>query len=117
MARRSGSPPTAVVHKPPPLGPIRNLTVKLAEVGCSTGRNYLSVAGIVVAMEGDKCRDSEIPERVLPSIPEDELEKGSIGGKPIKDMPRNVVRFFRGDNWTEEMLRWAADQINAKAQR
>lgn len=31
------------------------------EVGLACGRNYLSVNGYVVAMEGDLCRDSEIP--------------------------------------------------------
>lgn len=31
------------------------------EVGAACGRNYLSVNGFVVAMEGDLCRDSELP--------------------------------------------------------
>lgn len=31
------------------------------EVGLACGRNYLSVNGFVVAMEGDLCRDSELP--------------------------------------------------------
>lgn len=82
-----------------------------AEVNLSCGRYYLSVAGIVVVMEGDKCR-AELPEKVSPPIPEDELENASIGGKPAKDLPIDVVRFFRGDNWTEKMLRYAARTIN-----
>lgn len=85
---------------------------KLAEVGFSTGRHYLSVAGIIVAMEGDKCRDAEIPEHVLPLISEDELEHATIGGKPAKEFSRSMIRFFRGDCWTERMLHWAADKIN-----
>lgn len=31
------------------------------EVGLACGRNYLSVNGFVVAMEGDLCRDAELP--------------------------------------------------------
>lgn len=31
------------------------------DVGSACGRNYLSVNGFVVAMEGDLCRDSELP--------------------------------------------------------
>ena len=87
----------------------------LAVVLFGCGRLYLSVAGIAVAMEGDKCRDSHMPESVLPPIPEEELAQASIGGKPAKDMPLDVVRFFRGDNWNKAMLEWAADRINAKA--
>jgi hypothetical protein len=84
----------------------------IAEVGLSTGRQYLKVAGIVIAVEGDPCRDSDLPEEVLPPIPPAELEHASIGGKPIKDLPMNLVRFFRGDNWTPEMLEYVAQRIN-----
>ena len=87
----------------------------LAEVKFSCGRSYLSVAGIAVAMEGDRCRDSGMPEGVLPPIPPEELEHATIGDKRAKDLPIEMVRFFRGDNWTEQMLQWAADKINAAA--
>ena len=42
---------------------------QIASVGLSCGRNYLEVAGIIVAMEGDKCRASNLPEEILPQIP------------------------------------------------
>lgn len=84
----------------------------LAEVRYYCGRAYLSVAGVTVAMEGDKCRHSDMPEEVCEPIPESELETATIGGEPVKDMLRNVVRFFRGDNWTVAGLEWAAEQIN-----
>lgn len=86
----------------------------LAEVKFSCGRHYLSVAGIAVALEGDRCR-GKLPEEVLPPIPPEELEHATIGGKPAKDMPVDLVRFFRGDNWTEKMLRYTADRINEAA--
>jgi hypothetical protein len=86
----------------------------IAEVDSSCGRYYLSVAGVVVAMEGDPCRDGNIPEAVLPPIPEEELASATIGGRPVRELPRDVVRFFRGDNWTKEMLVWAADRINVE---
>lgn len=85
----------------------------LAEVCLSTGRQYLSVAGFVLAMEGDPCRDSNnIPEEALPPIPEAELARATIGGKSAKDLPIELVRFFRGDNWTPEMLEYVAAKIN-----
>lgn len=85
----------------------------LAEVRLSTGRQYLTVAGFILAMEGDPCRDSSnIPEDVLPPIPEAELASATIGGKPAKDLPIDMVRWFRGDNWTPEMLEYVAAKIN-----
>lgn len=84
----------------------------LAEVRLSTGRQYLSVAGVVVAMEGDPCRDSDLPESILPPIPEQELATATIGGKPAKNLPIELVRFFRGDNWTPAMLEYVAQKIN-----
>lgn len=87
----------------------------LAEVRLSCGRQYLSVAGFVLAMEGDKCRDGEIPEEYMPPIPPEELERATIGGKPVKDMDIKMVRFFRGDNWTPKMMEYVAEQINRKA--
>ncbi len=86
----------------------------LAVVNFSCGRYYLKVAGVVVAMEGDRCRDSNMPESVLEPIPAEELEQATIGGQPAKNMPLDVVRFFRGDNWNKAMLQWTADQINRK---
>lgn len=88
---------------------------KIAEVGLACGRHYLSVAGITVAMEGDKCRDGELPEEVYEPIPEAELATATIGGKPIWDMDPKVIRFFRGDYWTPRMLQCVADRINRAA--
>ena len=85
---------------------------ELAEVRSSCGRYYLSVAGCVVAMEGDKCRDNNLPESVLPPIPPEELEHATIGGKRAKDLPIDVVRFFWGDRWNLGMLEHVASRIN-----
>ncbi len=87
----------------------------LAEVRLSCGRQYLAVAGIAVAMEGDKCRDSSMPEEIMPQIPPEELERATIGGKRARDMPIEVVRFFRGDNWSPAMLEYVAEKINEAA--
>lgn len=84
----------------------------LAEVRFSCGRHYLSVAGFAVAMEGDRCRDRKIPEEYWEPIPPEELAHASIGGKPASEIPIEVVRFFRGDNWNERMLRYVAERIN-----
>jgi hypothetical protein len=90
------------------------VVMKIAEVGFSTGRCFLKVAGVIVAMEGDKCRDI-FPEEACEPIPEEELERAWIGDKRAKDVPLHMVRFFRGDNWREKSLQWAADRINAVA--
>ncbi len=87
----------------------------IAKVLFSCGRHYLSVAGVALAMEGDKCRDGDLPEEVYEPIPEEELNRATIGGKPIRDMPMDVVRFFRGDCWTKKMLEYVAVRINAAA--
>ncbi len=84
----------------------------LAEVNLSCGRYNLTVAGIVLAMEGDKCRDGDMPNEVYDPIPEEELATATIGGKPVNDMPEELVRFFRGSHWNLLMLRYAADKIN-----
>lgn len=89
---------------------------RLAEVGFSCGRSYLSVAGIAVAMEGDKCRDGDMPEEVYEEIPEFEMAHGTIGGKPVKGMEPALIRFFRGSCWTRKMLEYAAKVINEKAE-
>lgn len=87
----------------------------LAEVLFSCGRHYLNVAGIAVAVEGDRCRDGDMPDDVYDPIPPEELERGTIGGQPIKGMDVKMVRFFRGDNWTKKMLEYAARRINDEA--
>jgi hypothetical protein len=87
----------------------------IAEVGFSCGRHYLSVAAIILAMEGDKCRDGNLPEDVYEPISTEELAAASIGGRPVRDMEPRVVRFFRGEYWTPKMLRWAAERINQAA--
>jgi len=86
----------------------------IATVGFSTGRYYLKVAEIIVAMEGDPFR-GELPEAVMPPISAEELEHATIGGESVKDTPIEVVRWFRGDNWTEKMLEYTAEQINTAA--
>jgi hypothetical protein len=85
----------------------------LAQVKFSCGRSYLSVAGIALAMEGDKCRDGDLPPEIYEPIPEHEMEHGTIGGEPVKGMDPALIRFFRGSCWTEGMLKYAADKINA----
>jgi len=87
---------------------------KLAEVYLQCGRFNLTVAGILVAMEGDRCRYGEFPEEILPEIPQAELESTSIGGESCADMDINIVRYFRGDNWNKEMLQYTADKINER---
>jgi hypothetical protein len=81
----------------------------IAEVVLCMGRFHLRVAGFYLAMEGDLCRDGNIPEGVLPPIPEEELATATIGGQPT-----DVVRFFRGDRWNEAMLQHVADEINKR---
>lgn len=84
---------------------------KLAKVGFSTGCCFLSVGGVIVAMEGDKLRDI-FPEEALEPIPQEELEGACIGNKRASDMPLHVVRFFRTDLWCQKSLEWAAARIN-----
>lgn len=84
----------------------------IAKVFLSMGRWHLKVAGFVLATEGDKCRDANLPEEVFDPIPEEELARASIGGKPAKELPIEMVRWFRGDNWNEKMMRYVADKIN-----
>lgn len=87
---------------------------QLAEVRFTCGRAVLFVADIAVAMQGDKCRHS-LPEHVAEPIPESELEIATIGDKRACDLPMEVVRFFRGDRWTVDGLKWAAERINTAA--
>lgn len=84
----------------------------VAEVLLSCGRRYLLVCGFTLAMEGDKCRDGSLPEAVLPPIPEEELACATMGGKAASELPIDLVRFFRGENWTKEMLEYVCDEIN-----
>jgi len=87
-------------------------TEPIANVRLCCGRLVLFVAGIAVAMEGDKCRHSGFPEEVLPPIPQEELEHAYIGDKKASELPLNVVRFFRGDNWHGPSLEFTAAEIN-----
>ncbi len=84
---------------------------KIAEVRFSCGRAFLFVAGIAVAMQGEVCHQ-QIPEEFAEPIPEEEMRTAHIGGKPISELPMDVVRFFRPENWTVQSLTWAAAQIN-----
>ncbi len=83
----------------------------IAAVKLSCGRTYLEVAGIAIAMQGDTCR-ATLPEECLDQIPESELQRASIGDESAKDLPVEVVRFFRGDRWTIQMLEYVANKIN-----
>ena len=84
----------------------------LAYVACCCGRDVLYVAGVAVAMEGDKCRDPSIPYSLCAPIPDEELAAASIGGIPAKDLPIDIVRMFRGERWTPAMLEYVANKIN-----
>ena len=84
----------------------------IARVACVCGRSVLYVAGFAVAMEGDKCRDSNIPYELTDPIPEEELATATIGGQPAKNLPIDVVRIFRGERWTPAMLEYVANKIN-----
>ena len=88
---------------------------EIANVYYSCGRAYLDVAGVAVAMEGDKCRQL-LPDEVAQPIPQIEMEHATIGGTPIKDMPLDIVRVFRGESWRKKSLEWAAIKINAAIQ-
>lgn len=87
----------------------------LAEARCCCGRITLFVAGIALAMEGDNCREGGLPDHLYNEIPDHEMATATIGGEPIRDMLTQLVRFFRGDVWNGEMLRFVADKINATA--
>lgn len=89
------------------------MSKQIAEVGFSCGRSYLKVAGVIVAVEGDRCRDcGNIPEEFKDPIP-DHVYEGTIGGKPItRDMDPDLIRFFVGENWSEKMLCYLANRIN-----
>lgn len=93
----------------------QGIETMIAEVNFSCGKSHLDVAGITVAMQGDACRDSSLPESVLPKIPEKEMASAFIWGKPAKDLPIKVVRFYRGDCWTTEMLEYVANKINQES--
>lgn len=103
-------------HNPPILWTSPPEERIIAKVSGACGRYFLNVAGVAVAMEGDPCRDGDMPENILPPIPEEELEYATIGGQPIKDMPIDIVRFFRGDKWNKAMLEYVAGKINEAAQ-
>lgn len=83
----------------------------LARVGLACGRQYLEIAGIVVAMEGDKCRH-DLPDEIAEPIPISILERSVIGGKSCIELPLSLVRSIRGENWRPESLEWAAEKIN-----
>lgn len=85
-----------------------------AKVILSCGRYVLMVGEFALAMQGDLCRTGNIPESVLPPIPEDELQTASIGGKPIRDMPVEQVRMFRPEYWTKEMLQYVCNALNGE---
>ena len=85
----------------------------IAEARFGCGRSYLSVADVVLAMEGDKCRDGDMPNEVYDPIPAHEYETATIGGESINGMDECLIRVFRGSTWTPKMLKFVADKINA----
>jgi len=66
----------------------RGVSQPLAYVGLACGRQYLKVAGVIVAIEGDICRDPMIPDEYRHPRPEHHLK------------------------WMPEMLEYAAKTIN-----
>ncbi len=90
------------------------MTEPLAEVRLSCGRWFLQVAGFALAMQGDRCREGKLPEEVYPPVPAEELAHAKIWGRPAAALPPDIVRFFRGTNWTKEMLEYVAAAINRK---
>lgn len=88
----------------------------IAEVNSYCGRSVLHVAGVAVAMEGDACRHN-LPDEVAEPIPADELEHAMIGDKLAKDLPLDVVRFFRGERWRPASLKWVATVINEAVEK
>jgi hypothetical protein len=83
-----------------------------AEIVFSMGRCHLKIGGFYLATEGDKCRDGNLPEELFSPIPQEEIDRATIGGKPAGDISIEIVRWFRGDNWNEHMMRYVAEQIN-----
>lgn len=77
----------------------------IAKVGLSCGRLYLEVSGIIVAMEGDKCRDSSIPDEYRTPMPES-ITKDNV-------LSLGMIRFLYGSEWNEKMLEYVADRINS----
>ena len=57
----------------------------IAELRFASGRHYLFVAGIALATEGEMCRAEDLPPQLS------------------------------GEVWTQTMLRWVVDRINAAA--
>lgn len=66
--------------------------IRRAKVASACGRYYLEVAGLVVAMEGDPCREVYI-----------------LANAPSQDERRT---FGEGGYWTKARLEFAADRIN-----
>lgn len=66
---------------------------KIVDWDCACGRYYLKVAGHVVAMEGDVCRDMEIV-----------MEEG----QDVKEA------FFKRDCWTPDIIKRVAEKAQAE---
>lgn len=71
----------------------RQQSKPIADVRSACGRYYLDVAGIVVAVEGDACRDRDMPPWLYDRRP-----------------------LFEGDRWSKDLLEHAAERINAAAE-
>lgn len=69
---------------------------KIVDWGCACGRYYLSVAGHVVATEGEVCRDMGIF-----------IEEGQTVGEA----------FFGRDRWTPERIKRVAEKAQAEFEK
>lgn len=87
----------------------------LAFVGLACGRQYLKVGGVIVAMEGDVCRDATIPaeccERRVDTIALDSLTNGRVMDE---ERFESIKRMCTRDVWNAKSMEWTAKQINSK---
>lgn len=72
------------------------MSTKIAQVYLAMGRFHLNVCGIVVATQGDLCRDPDVP-----ALGDD------YGRKSFKE---HIERC-----WTKERLEWVKDKINKES--
>lgn len=92
------------------------MTKEIAFVGLACGRQYLSVAGICVAMEGDICRSSQIPdelrERRLDTMAFDALtSRTTLKGSELENFLDRTESICTIDVWTAKNMEWVAKKI------
>lgn len=95
------------------------MSKKLVSVPCCCGRLWLRVAGLFVAMQGDKCRDPELPdsgagwdenslhiaaERILAAIEERERAAWEAAREEdlMDEYAFSVHRWRTFDDWKRE---------------